>query len=37
MRMESRNRRADKRLREILVSGDTSTATSEEVVDTLGL
>jgi hypothetical protein len=33
MRMESRNRRAVRRLREILVGGDASTAASEEIVD----
>jgi hypothetical protein len=37
MRMDSRNRKAVGRLRKILVSGDASTAASEEIVDTFGL
>jgi hypothetical protein len=37
MRMDSRNRKAIERLREILVSGDASTAASKEIVDALRL
>jgi hypothetical protein len=37
VRMDNRNMRAVRRLREILVSCDASTTTSEEIVDTFGL